>query len=284
MVGVTKGRFRRWRLPRRSQSRTGSIGLATAGVLGWLSLLAVGTLGLNVSLAAQASFEIVTDKDAPGHDYKRVKDITLEDCEARCRKETQCAAFTYNHRRRTCFMKDQEAPALVDYRGATTGLKQELREANQSRGQPKPSGPSPTKNGVAARPLNPPDQPAILTEPRADISRTTKICSLFDSAFALTRNPDITLKFDQVETTALGDDKARMIFYKEGAKLLAGKLEVKDDRFRFVEDTDAPVARNVMILDSINPSGNSIRDPVFVVVSGLPFSGGVFRRVGCEAP
>jgi hypothetical protein len=33
------------------------------------------------------------------------------------------------------------------------------------------------------------------------------------------RNPDITLKFDQVETTALGDDKARMIFYKEGAKL-----------------------------------------------------------------
>jgi len=266
-----------------SQLRTGSVSLATAGLVGALSFLAAGTLGLKESLAAQVSFEIVTDKDAPGHDYKRMKDVTLEDCKARCLEESQCAAFTYNHRRRICFLKNQPAPALVDYRGATTGLKQELQGADQGRGQPRSSGASPaTKNDVTARQL-PPDRPIIVMKPKTNMPGAPKICSLFDSEYALTRNPDITLKFDQVEANADADDKARMMFYKQGVDLLAGMLKLKDDRFRFVEDTTASAGRDVMIWDSINPSGNSITDPVFVVVSGLPFSGAVFRRVGCEA-
>jgi hypothetical protein len=236
-------------------------------------------------VAAQDSFGIVTDKDAPGHDYKRVNDVTLEDCQARCLEENQCAAFTYNHRRRTCFLKNQTAPALVDYRGATTGLKQELQKADQSRGQPKKSSSTSlvTKDDVTARQL-PPDQPVIVMEPKTNIASALKICSLFNSDFALTRNTDITLKFDQVEANAAGDDKARMIFYKHGAELLSGSLRLKDDRFRFVDDTNASVSRNVLILDFINPSGNSMSDPVFVVVGGLPFDGGVFRRVNCETP
>ena len=261
---------------------TGSVSLAAAGVVCWLSFLAAGCLGLSGSVAAQDPFEIVTDKDAPGHDYKRVKDVTREDCQARCLEENQCAAFTYNHRRRICFLKNQSAPALVDYRGATTGLKQELQEADQSRRQPKKSSSaSPvTKDDVTAR-QRPPDQPVIAIEPETYIATAPKICSLFNSDFALTRNADITLKFDQVEANAAGDDKARMIFYKHGDELLTGRLRLKDDRCRFVEDTSASVSRDVMVLDSINPSGNSIRDPVFVVVGGLPFDGGVFRRVGC---
>ena len=265
-----------------TQLRTGSVSLATAEVLGLLSFLAVGNLGLRVSLAAQVPFEIITDKDTPGHDYKRMKEVTLEDCEARCLEETQCAAFTYNHRKRNCFLKDQAAPALVDYRGATTGLKQEL-QADQSRGTAKSNNASPvTKDDATARQVTP-DQPVIVMEPTTNIASATKICSLFDSAFALTRNPNITLKFDQVETNGVGDDKARMIFFKQGAKFLAGNLKWKNDQLRFIEDTSASVSRDVTILDPTNPSGNSISDPVFVVVSGLPFSGAVFRRVGCEA-
>jgi len=202
-------------------------------------------------------------------------------------EENQCAAFTYNHRRRICFLKNQPAPALVDYRGATTGLKQELQGADQGRGQPRSSAASPaTQNDVTARQL-PPDRPIIVMKPKTNMAGAPKICSLFDSDYALTRNPDITLKFDQVEANADADadadDEARMTFYKQGVNLLTGMLSLKDDRFRFVEDTNASASRNVMILDSINPSGNTIRDPVFVVVSGLPFSGAVFRRVGCEA-
>jgi hypothetical protein len=140
-----------------------------------------------------------------------------------------------------------------------------------------------TKDDVTASQL-PPDQPVIVMEPKTNIASALKICSLFNSDFALTRNTDITLKFDQVEANAAGDDKARMIFYKHGAELLSGSLRLKDDRFRFVDDTNASVSRNVLILDFINPSGNSISDPVFVVVGGLPFDGGVFRRVNCETP
>jgi hypothetical protein len=262
-----------------------SVSLATAG-LALLLFLAEVYLGPNMSLAAEVSFEIITDKDAPGHDYQRMKDVSLEDCRTRCLEEIKCAAFTYNHRRRTCFLKNQTAPKLVDYRGATTGLKQELQEADQSGDQPKSNSRSPvTKADVTSRQLNLPDQPVILVKPNTQIASATKVCTLFDSDFALITNPKITLKFDQIKGTAVGADKALMFFYNQGAKILSGSLIFKDNRFSFIkEESSSSVSRDVVILDSINPSGNYISDPVFVVVGGLPFNGGVFRRIKCETP
>lgn len=258
-------------------------GLAAAGVFVWL--LAAADLGLNMSLAADVSFEIMTDKDAPGNDYKRINRVSLETCEARCLEESKCAAFTYNQRRRICFLKDRTDPELADFRGATTGLKRVLQDADRAPSEPEPDSPSPVSEDEAASPqLDLPDEPVISLEPKTQTAGAAEGCTLFDGDFALTRNPNIILKFDQLQGNAVEADKARMSFYDQGSKVLSGRLRLEANQFRFIEDSDASVSRGVTILDRNSPSGNSISDPVFVVVGGLPFDGGVFRRAKCQTP
>lgn len=238
-----------------------------------------------MSLAAEISFQIKADTDAPGNDYKRLRRVSLKTCEARCLEDEKCAAFTYNERRRMCFLKDQTDPRLEDYSGATTGLKQVIQQTDQSPGEPAPEVPSPAAEDDLTSPT--PSLPGTTDtplEPEIQAAPTGSGCTLFDSDFALIRNPNIVLKFDRVQDDAAGPDKVQMSFLNQGAKVLSGRLRLEADQFRFIEDSEAAVSRGVTILDRNNPSGNSISDPVFVVVDRLPFDGGVFRRVGCPTP
>jgi len=161
-------------MPLKSTKCGTGVNVATTDVSCWLSFLTAGCLWLSVSTAAQDSFKIVTDKDSPGHDFERLKDVTLEDCEARCSETDECAAFTYNHRWRMCFLKSQTAPALVDYRGATTGLKQKQQKVDQASGNRGAS--LVTEDDVTAGQPRP-DQPVIVVEPKTNIADASLICS-----------------------------------------------------------------------------------------------------------
>ncbi len=256
---------------------TRNAALATAG--GFVLLLAAMGLGLDVLSAAEVSFEIMADKDAPGNDFKRFKGVSVETCEARCREESRCAAFTYNHRRKFCFLKDKADPPLEDYRGATTGLKKILQDTARAPSEPELDSPI---DDVTLPQPDLPDEPVIRMEPETQTAGTENGCTLFKSDFALIRDPNVTLEFSQVQRD--GADKARMVFYDRGKEVLSGRLRLEADRFRFVQDGDGSVRSGITILDRTHPSGNSVSNPGFVVVGGLPFDGGVFKRSQCRAP
>ena len=63
---------------------------------------------------------LIEGVDFPGADLSPQFDVTFEACEAACRADAACTAFTYNRRASACFPKSSvsgEAP----YQGAISG-------------------------------------------------------------------------------------------------------------------------------------------------------------------
>ena len=59
--------------------------------------------------------------DLPGFDYRTLRDLTLDDCEAACRADSACRAFTFNTRANWCFLKS-DAGQPKAFRDAVSGL------------------------------------------------------------------------------------------------------------------------------------------------------------------
>ncbi len=71
-----------------------------------------------------AAIRRITAADLLGVDYPDmpIGGISAEDCEARCRNDGECAAFTFNEKRRTCFLK-ASAELAVSYDAAVSGYR-----------------------------------------------------------------------------------------------------------------------------------------------------------------
>jgi S1-C subfamily serine protease len=68
-------------------------------------------------------FTVHIEEDAPGYDYARIDPPTLSYCQSRCSADSQCKAFTYNHVRRVCFLKNKVGFPLRPHQEAITGRK-----------------------------------------------------------------------------------------------------------------------------------------------------------------
>ncbi|PVB60191.1 alpha-2-macroglobulin family protein [Labrenzia sp. 011] len=92
-----------------------SLALVLASVLGWGA-------GFPVSPADAQDRRIVTIEDADffGSDYRTVKDVDLQGCEAACLQDRQCRAFTFNVSAGWCFLKS-DFGELQGFSGAVAG-------------------------------------------------------------------------------------------------------------------------------------------------------------------
>ena len=91
-----------------------------------VSLAVFGAIAVLSPQTATGDFEQFTmhvEEDAPGHDYARIDPPTLSYCQSRCREDSQCKAFTYNHVRRVCFLKNKAGLRLRPHKEAITGRK-----------------------------------------------------------------------------------------------------------------------------------------------------------------
>ncbi len=66
--------------------------------------------------------------DVPGHDIQSLFDVTLTRCHAACLGNGDCAAFTFNQRNGSCFLKDA-APDTQGYIDAVSGFVSEVDAA-----------------------------------------------------------------------------------------------------------------------------------------------------------
>ncbi len=66
---------------------------------------------------------IIRNTDLPGNDMRPIFDTTLNDCDAACRADPDCAAFTFNSRNGTCFPKTAAGEGEA-YDGALSGVYQ----------------------------------------------------------------------------------------------------------------------------------------------------------------
>ncbi|WP_224816703.1 alpha-2-macroglobulin family protein [Hasllibacter sp. MH4015] len=89
--------------------------------LGLLSLPAGPALAQDILPERYTS--IIRDTDLPGNDLRPIFDTTLPDCEATCRADPQCNAFTFNTRNGTCFPKTAAGDG-ESYDGALSGILQ----------------------------------------------------------------------------------------------------------------------------------------------------------------
>jgi hypothetical protein len=74
-------------------------------------------------VAGESKFVFVPRADSPGHDYLRVDNSSIEECERRCDSQSECNAFTYNQIHKVCFLKVWANPQLTFYALAITGVK-----------------------------------------------------------------------------------------------------------------------------------------------------------------
>lgn len=81
---------------------------------------ALALLGAVGAAQAETSVDLLRDTDLPGLDYEIVRDTDLDACEAACRDDDICYAFTFNDRSDWCFLK-ASAGEQTAFSGATSG-------------------------------------------------------------------------------------------------------------------------------------------------------------------
>lgn len=64
---------------------------------------------------------LIRDTDLPGNDLRPIFDTTLTECNAACRADPECLAFTFNSANNTCFPKTAAGDA-VTFAGALSGI------------------------------------------------------------------------------------------------------------------------------------------------------------------
>jgi PAN domain-containing protein len=75
------------------------------------------------ALGGYSSFVFVPQADSPGSDYKRIGDLSFDECVNRCDADTACNAFTYNRLKQICFLKSAAAQWTIINLGAITGIR-----------------------------------------------------------------------------------------------------------------------------------------------------------------
>jgi hypothetical protein len=75
------------------------------------------------ALGGYSSFVFVPQADSPGSDYKRLGDLSFDECVNRCDADTACNAFTYNRLKQICFLKSTAAQWTIINLGAITGIR-----------------------------------------------------------------------------------------------------------------------------------------------------------------
>jgi hypothetical protein len=71
---------------------------------------------------ASVSFRILKNTDLTGADYWDKKEISLQECEAFCKEQAKCHAYSYVESKKWCWLKS-DVTAEVARAGITTGLK-----------------------------------------------------------------------------------------------------------------------------------------------------------------
>ncbi len=64
---------------------------------------------------------LIRDTDLPGNDLRPLFETTLTACDAACRADPDCGAFTFNPSNNTCFPKT-DADESLSFSGATSGI------------------------------------------------------------------------------------------------------------------------------------------------------------------
>ena len=92
-----------------------------------LTVLAVMALTVPVTSLAQSDpiperfAATASHVDVPGNDIESIFDVTLQRCHAACLANGDCAAFTFNQRNGSCFLKSAAA-ATQGYQDAVSGF------------------------------------------------------------------------------------------------------------------------------------------------------------------
>ncbi|GAB5447141.1 alpha-2-macroglobulin family protein [Gymnodinialimonas sp.] len=79
-------------------------------------------------LLPERTTQIIRDTDLPGSDLRPIFDTTLTDCNAACRVDPECAAFTFNSVNNSCFPKTAAGEATA-YAGALSGILRDTPDA-----------------------------------------------------------------------------------------------------------------------------------------------------------
>lgn len=74
---------------------------------------------------------IIRDADLPGNDLRPIFDTTLADCNAACRADPECAAFTFNIANNRCFPKTAAGEG-ISFSGAISGIIREVSAGAQT--------------------------------------------------------------------------------------------------------------------------------------------------------
>jgi PAN domain len=75
------------------------------------------------AMAGYSNFVFAPQADSPGNDYKRLGDLSFDECVNRCDADTACNAFTYNRLKQICFLKSAAAQWTIINLGAITGIR-----------------------------------------------------------------------------------------------------------------------------------------------------------------
>jgi hypothetical protein len=87
------------------------------------AIIAIVLISAMVASASESNFVVVPRADSPEHDYQRLENSSLEECERKCDAQKECNAFTYNQIHRSCFLKAWANSQLTFSAVATTGVK-----------------------------------------------------------------------------------------------------------------------------------------------------------------
>ena len=104
-----------------------------------LAILAIAAPAAMAQTATEGAipdrrFVVTQDVDFPGNDLQALFDTTYDACEAACRSDDRCRAFTFNTRSRACFPKSQAGTPQV-FAGALSAARLDADPAVLARGQ-----------------------------------------------------------------------------------------------------------------------------------------------------
>lgn len=78
------------------------------------------SLGISGIYAAERNISLLPGADLPGFDYSVLKGVTVDACEAACKRDGICRAFTFNEAAGWCFLKGEAGPE-TPFAGAISG-------------------------------------------------------------------------------------------------------------------------------------------------------------------
>lgn len=145
--------------------RAAGFGCGRGIVLSLLVLVAAALFGAAPAMAAggdTAAVRRLPGTDLPGFDYRTLRDLTIDDCEAACRADGTCRAFTFNTKVNWCFLKS-DAGQPKAFRDAVSGLMPKNKTAAKGAADKTATGGKP-----AATPLPLPDIAFLPRDAMAD--------------------------------------------------------------------------------------------------------------------